>query len=540
MREALQLLLEELVARLELLEPQGFRTTAYKRLLQTLEKLPEKAFTSAEALLAAAQGEKGIGEGLQRALRQLYAQGTTPLLAELRSEVPDSLLELRRLPGLGPKRIHQLWKEAGITSIDSLEQALERGKLNRLTGWGPALIEKVREGLAFYRSERRYLLYLEALTLWEKATLPLKEQGLRVEPVGELRRALPLLEEVEGMVSQSAAPLLEKQGWQSRSSYELEHPELRVRLRVVPEERWGEGLLRWTGPARFWENLQAYLPAERSGLSEEALFSAAGLPYILPQWRDWEDILELAKQRRLPEPLSETAFYGSVHVHSTYSDGADTLEALAEAAQAQGWRWLGIADHSQRAAYAGGLSPEKLLAQIQHIDRLNSSFTGFRLLKGVEADILPDGRLDYEEEIWRQLDYLVASVHERLRMSREEATQRLTTALQNPHVKVLGHWTGRLLRNRPGYPIDEERILALCAEKGVAIEFNANPYRMEIDWRWARRAAEMGVRILLTTDAHRVAELAYWRPGLAVLQKGLIPPSLLLNTSPESPFPLKR
>ncbi len=523
MREALQLLLEELVARLELLEPQSFRTTAYKRLLQTIEKLPEKAFTSAETLLAAVQSEKGIGEGLQRALLQLYTQGHTPLLAELRSEVPDSLLELRRLPGLGPKRIHQLWKEAGITSIDSLEQALERGKLNRLAGWGLALIEKVREGLAFYRSERRYLLYVEALALWEKATWPLKEQGLRVEPVGELRRALPLLEQVEGIVAQSTAPLVEKQGWQSRSPHELEHPELHVRLWVVPDDRWGEGLLRWTGPARFWERLQAYLPAERAGLSEEALFAAAGLPYILPQWRDWEDILDLAEQKRLPEPLSETAFYGSVHVHTTYSDGADTLEALAEAAQAQGWRWLGIADHSQRAAYAGGLPPEKLQTQIQHIDRLNSAFTNFRLLKGVEADILPDGRIDYDEAMWRQLDYLVASVHERLRMSREEATQRLTTALQNPYVKVLGHWTGRLLRNRPGYPIDEERILALCAEKGIAIEFNANPYRMEIDWRWARRAAEMGVSILLTTDAHRVAELAYWRPGLAVLQKALIP-----------------
>jgi len=540
MREALQLLLEELVARLELLEPQSFRTAAYKRLLQTLEKLPEKAFASAEALIAAVQSEKGIGEGLQRALLQLYTQGHTPLLAELRSEVPDSLLELRRLPGLGPKRIHQLWKEAGITSIDALAQALERGKLSRLAGWGPTLIEKVREGLAFYRSTQRYLLYLEALTLWEKATRPLKEQGLRVEPVGELRRALPLLEQVEGLVAQSTAPLIEKQGWQSRAPHELEHPELPVRLQVVPDDRWGEGLLRWTGPPRFWERLQAYLPAERAGLSEEALFAAAGLPYILPQWRDWEDILELAQQKRLPEPLSEATFYGSVHVHTTYSDGTDTVEALAEAAQAQGWRWLGIADHSQRAAYAGGLPPEKLLAQLQHIDRLNSTFTNFRLLKGVEADILPDGRIDYDEAIWRRLDYLVASVHERLRMSREEATQRLTIALQNPFVKVLGHWTGRLLRNRPGYPIDEERILALCAEKGIAIEFNANPYRMEIDWRWARRAAEMGIPILLTTDAHRVAELAYWRPGLAVLQKALIPPSQLLNTSPEPPFLPKR
>lgn len=540
MREALLLLVEELIARLELREPQSFRAGAYKRLLQTLERLPEAAFASADTLLQAVQGERGIGEGLQRALLQLYTEGRTPLLEELRKEVPDSLLELRRLPGLGPKRIHQLWKEAGITSLDALQQAIERGKLNRLAGWGPALIEQVREGLAFYRAKQRYLLYVEALALWEKATLPLTEAGLQVEPVGELRRALPLIEQVEGLIAQSQAPLAEEKGWRPFSSEELRHPEFPLRLWVAPDERWGESLLRWTGPSAFWERLQGYLPPERTGLSEEELFTKAGLPYILPSWRDWEDILELAQQKRLPKPLSETAFYGSVHVHSTYSDGADTLEALAQAAQDQGWRWLGIADHSQRAAYAGGLPPEKLLAQLQHIDQLNETFSGFQLLKGVEADILPDGRLDYDETLWQKLDYLVASVHERLRMSREEATQRLTTALQNPFVKVLGHWTGRLLRNRPGYPIEEERILALCAEKGIAIEFNANPYRMEIDWRWVRRAAEMGVRIILTTDAHRVAELSYWRPGLAVLQKGLLPPSLLLNTYPEPPFLRKR
>lgn len=540
MRKALQLLLEELLARLELLEPQSFRAGAYRRLLEAVEKLPEEAFSSAESLLSALQGEKGVGEGLRRTLAQLYTQGSTPLLDELRSQVPDTLLELRRLPGLGPKRIHQLWKEAHITSLDSLEQALLQGKLNRLAGWGPALIEKVREGIAFYRTHQRYLLYIEALDLWEKATLPLKEADLQVEPVGELRRALPLIKQVEGLVARSQASLAEEKGWKLFSPEELHHPALPVRLRIIPDEGWGESLLRWTGPETFWERMQACLPAKRAGLSEEALFAAAGLPYILPAWRDWEDILELARRGRLPVPLSESPFYGSVHVHSTWSDGTDTLETLAQAAQAQGWRWLGIADHSQRAAYAGGLPPEKLLTQLQHIDQLNETFSGFRLLKGVEADILPDGQIDYDESIWQKLDYLVASVHERLRMSREEATQRLTTALQNPFVKILGHWTGRLLRNRPGYPLDEERVLALCAEKGIAIEFNANPYRMEIDWRWVRRAAEMGVHLILTTDAHRVAELSYWRSGLAVLQKGLLPPSLLLNTHPEPPFLLKR
>jgi DNA polymerase (family 10) len=532
--------LEELIVRLELREPQSFRIQAYKKLWDTLSRLPETAWASAEALIRALHGQPGIGEGLLNTAVGLYENGTVPLLEELRAEVPDSLLELRRLPGLGPKRIHQLWKEARITSIDALDQAIARGKLQNLAGWGPALLKKVEESIQFYRSTAHQWLLQEAQALWIEAVHALRERGIMVVPLGALRRAWPLLSHIEGALPASQKDHAREAGWQLIESTRLKHSDFPIELHLIPDKHWVETLALEGFSEENRQKLQRlFSQVKEIPATEEALFFRAGLPYILPAWRDWPDIVDLALAGKLPEPLTEAHVRGSVHVHTTYSDGRDSLEAMATAAQQMGWKWLGIADHSERAAYAGGLSPERLAQQGEEIARLNASYKGtFLLLRGIEADILPDGRVDYEEAIWRRLDFIVASVHEKLRMSREEATQRLLTALGNPYVRVLGHWTGRLLRARPGYPIEEERILKVCAERGIAIEFNANPYRMEIDWRWVRRAAELGVRVILTTDAHSVQELSYWKNGLAVLQKGLLPPDLLLNAAAFPPFPL--
>ncbi|MEN3040462.1 MAG: PHP domain-containing protein [Bacteroidia bacterium] len=536
-REAVIQALEALIARLELVEKQPFRLQAYQRLQDILSGLPESAWSSVESLDAALRGYSGIGEGLRRTARDLYETGTTSLLQELQATIPDSVLELRRLPGLGPKRVYELWHELGIVSVDALVQAIERGKLKGRKGWTASLIERLYSGIKTYQAQRHLLLYIEALQVWEQAVAPLRQKGLSPVEVGELRRALPLIQTVEGALPREQSGGAEVLGWRRVSPTLLEHPELPVRLWLVPAEEWGIELIRLTGPEPFWQALCQRLPQEASTLSEAEIFAKLGLPYILPAWRDWEDILTLAETHHLPVPLTEAHIQGSVHVHTTYSDGADSLEAMAEAAQKLGWTWLGIADHSQRAAYARGLSPARLDEQLAEIDRLNQRYyPTFTLLKGVEADILPDGRIDYDESVWQRLDFLVASVHEKLHMTQAEAMERLEKALSNSYVRVLGHWTGRLLRSRPGYPIDEEQLLNWCAERQIAIEFNANPYRMEIDWRWVRRAAELGVPIILTTDAHSVRELDYWRSGLAVLQKGLLPPSLLLNARPEPPF----
>jgi len=532
--ELFRRLTQELYERLSIRGVEPFRLAAYERLARAAETLPDTAFDNPDTFLNALQQLPGIGTGLLNLARELYQTGSHPLLQELRNEIPDTVLEMLHIGGLGPKRIHQVWYELRIPSAEKLLEAIERGKLNKLKGWGLATLKRIEENIRQYLATRHLLLYYEAARLWENILEKVGNLGRFLLPVGEFRRALPILQRVEVLVPLSQRDRLISV-LPSEAVVSPEEAQLmggKVIFSWVADETLGWALIERTGPAGFVEALRGRLGngVVTAGLSEEDIFKAAGLPYILPQWRDWEDILTLAEEGRLPQPLQLNRIQGTVHVHTTYSDGANTLEEMARAAQAMGWRYLGIADHSMRAAYAGGLSPEKLLEQGKAIQALNAAYGGsFTLLHGVEADILPDGQIDYEEGVWKKLDYLVASIHEKLQMDRSEATQRLLRAVSNPYVRVLGHWTGRLLRGRSGYPIDEEAILDACAGYGVAIEFNGNPYRMEIDWRWVRRAAEKGVPIVLTTDAHSIRELEYVRYALPVLQKGLLPPVLFLN-----------
>ena len=538
--ELFRQLTQELYERLSIRGVEPFRLAAYERLARAAEILPDTAFDTPDTFLEALRELPGIGSGLLNLARELYQTGTHPLLQELRNEIPDTVLEMLRIGGLGPKRLHQVWYELRIPSAEKLLEAIERGKLNKLKGWGPATLKRLEENIRQYLTTRHLLLYYEAARLWENILEKVGDLGGFLQPVGEFRRALPILERLEALVPLSQRERLIS-ALPSEAVMSPEGVQLmggKVVFSWVSDETLGWVLIERTGPAAFVEALRGRLGEGviTTGLSEEDIFKAAGLPYILPHWRDWEDIIFLAEEGRLPEPLELARIQGTVHVHTTYSDGANTLQEMAHAARAMGWRYLGISDHSVRAAYAGGLPPEKLLEQGKAIQALNTEYGGaFTLLHGVEADILPDGQIDYEEEVWKKLDYLVASVHEKLQMDRLEATQRLLRAVSNPYVRVLGHWTGRLLRGRSGYPIDEEAILDACARYGVAIEFNGNPYRMEIDWRWVRRAAEKGVSIVLTTDAHSTRELQYLPYALTVLQKGLLPPALFLNyRGPES------
>lgn len=533
----------ELVRRLSLTSEPPYRISAYERLAEALEAVPEAAFEKETTFLEALAQQPGIGQGLLQTARELYNAGTTPLLETLRQEWPEELLEFFKISGLGPKRIAQLWREKRIASPEKLLEAIERGKLQGLRGWGPSLISTIRKNLQAYLCQRGQILYYEAAKWLEALFKRLGDLSTYLSPVGAFRRGLPLFPAIEliGALEQRSQILAQLSELEAENELLSRHPSFPLQIHWVSQAQWGLVLLAHTGPAAFAEKVKARLPEGFTAQTEEVAFKAAELPYIPPAWRDWEDILELAQRGTLPEPLSLEQILGTVHVHTTYSDGRGSLADMAEAARAMGLRYLGIADHSQRAAYANGLSPQRLFEQAQAIQALNAEYAGsFTLLHGVEADILLDGRLDYEEAIWRQLDYIIGSIHEKLSMTREEATARLLRAITSGAMRILGHWTGRLLRGRSGYPIDEEAILDACATHQVAIEFNGNPYRMEIDWQWVRHASEKGVSIVLTTDAHTSEELKYLRYALPVLQKGLLSPKLFLNYQGPDAFRQKK
>ncbi|HSR39182.1 MAG TPA: DNA polymerase/3'-5' exonuclease PolX, partial [Phnomibacter sp.] len=292
-------------------------------------------------------------------------------------------------------------------------------------------------------------------------------------------------------------------------------------IMTTPAE-WGMASIHHSGSAAFNEALQQLLPANTDMLSEEELFSAAGLAFIPPALRDRAEIIGQAKTGSLPELIAPGDIRGIIHTHSTWSDGSHSIEQMATAAKAAGLDYLVISDHSRSATYANGLSEERIREQHQEIDRLNTALAPFKIFKSIECDILGDGQLDYTNEVLATFDLVIASVHSNLKMSEEKAMQRLLTAISNPYVTILGHMTGRLLLSRNGYPIDHNAIIDACIANHVVIELNAHPRRLDIDWRWIGNVTEKGGLISINPDAHAVEGYADTRYGVLVAQKAML------------------
>ena len=267
-----------------------------------------------------------------------------------------------------------------------------------------------------------------------------------------------------------------------------------------------------------------------AGKSEEDIYAALGLPFIEPELREGRGEIELAQSGKLPQLVTDGDLRGILHAHTDRSDGVDTLEVMAKATRAAGYEYFGVADHSRSAHYAGGLSIEEIAEQHAEIDGLNKRFgNGFHVFKGIESDILADGSLDYPEDVLASFDFVVASVHSRFKMGRKEQTERIIRAVQNPRTTILGHMTGRQLLRRPGYEVDIEKVLAACAEHGVAVEINANPWRLDLDWRWHQRALELGCLMSINPDAHDTGEIELTHWGVEMARKGGVPKERVLN-----------
>jgi DNA polymerase (family 10) len=475
----------------------------------------------------------GVGDAIARRIMELRDNGTDEALERQRAKFPASLLEVLDLSRVKPSVIIKL-NDLGITTLAEAEDAARQGRLRKVKGLGAAVERKILEGIAMRRGSEKSLRVNRAEELLLHAAEALRMQGLdEVTIAGDLRRGCELVSELR-LVATSPA------------SQKVVHERLgAVRLDVAPRDAFGSALLYATGNQRHVEQLEAIARsnhlvlgpdglagrgAQPTARTEKAIYRGLGLSYIPPELREGNDEIEQAKARRLPKLIEGKDLKGVLHIHTDFSDGTNTLSEMAETARDLGYEYLGVTDHSVSAHYAGGLSIDDVLRQHDLIDALNKEFGNrFRILKGIESDILADGSLDYPDEILASFDVVVASIHSRFRMGKAEQTARLVKAVSNPHTNILGHITGRLLLRRPGYEVDIEPVLAACAEHGVAVEVNSNPSRMELDWRWHRRALELGCLLSINPDAHSIRELSLVRWGVALARKGGAPKERVLN-----------
>lgn len=559
-------LLSEIAALMELNGRDPFRARAFQSAARAIEG------TEVDLVALARAGElttlRGVGPAIAAVLREYLLTGSSTLHDELQTATPVGLFELMRIPGLGTKRIHLLHETLGIDSLDALETAAEAGRVAEVSGFGAKTERKILEGIAFARASRgrrRYPAALEVavrLLEWLRA----RPEVVAAEIAGEVRRRMEVVDRVDLVAaSEDPAATLAAFATLNGGAGEGDRDAAAAREAGCASVRLSDGMaarLRCVEPAAFvaavaWETgSEAHRAALRgraesiglrlapTGLwrgeerlapeDEEVLYNALGLDYLPPELREGMGEVEMAAEHRVPRLVELSDLRGTFHCHTTYSDGRATLAEMAEAARERGWSYLGIGDHSPAAAYAGGLPVSRVRQQQREIDAWNAAHGGdagrrFRLFRGTESDILTDGRLDYPDEVLATFDYVVGSVHSSFGMGEAEMTARIVRAVRHPMLTILGHPTGRLLLTRSGYAVNVRAVIDAAAEAGVIVEINADPHRLDLDWREVRYAAERGVLVAIDPDAHSTAGLDNVAYGVNMARKAGLGPRQILN-----------
>ncbi|MCB0561353.1 MAG: DNA polymerase/3'-5' exonuclease PolX [Phaeodactylibacter sp.] len=514
-----------------------FKIRSYQNAYRTLRSLDQPLAEMEEADIA---GIKGVGKAISGKIRELVDNGQMQTLEKYKAQTPEGIQEMLNIKGFGAKKIMAVWQGLGVESVGELLYAVNENRLVELKGFGKKTQEQLKQQLEYYqRSKHKYhyaALEKEAEELEQSIAQALP--GARVNLCGAIRRRANVVERIELLIGWggSLEPLLEKgllleaeaQDGRITAQTAADTP---VYLYQCAPTEFGSRLFELSSHPDFLEAFNEVNggPAD-PGLAEEAqVFERAGLPFIAPELREQDWAVGLAQAGQLPELIVESDIKGVVHAHSTYSDGGHSLRDMALHAKALGYEYLGMTDHSKSAFYANGLQPERVFQQMEEIDALNQELAPFRIFKGIESDILNDGSLDYEEDVLKAFDFIIASVHSNLRMDEAKATQRLLTAIENPYTTILGHPTGRLLLSREGYPIDHKKVIDACAANGVAIELNASPYRLDLDWTWIPYALEKGVLISVNPDAHSKEGIHDIHFGVLSARKGGLTAELCLN-----------
>lgn len=487
---------------------------------------------------------KGIGDAIGQKTLELQRSGSMKLLEEYRQQTPSGIIELMSIKGLGIKKILTLWQELQIESPGELLHACEENRLVALKGFGVKTQRTIRERLEYYFRSQDKLHYAVLEEAAHDLVLDIQDAlGTElVQLTGKIRRLEPILKaivvligthDIQALFDQDLIQLERKDENAPVYHCRTTEDQFPVILCTSDPDFFGYNLVRTTGPEVFNTVLfeQHYQPAvdwrhnnpaELQGWSEAQILEQAGLPWVAPEIRDVPKIALQLKDQAAIDLIEATDIRGIVHAHSTWSDGATSIEKLARYTQEQGYAYLGLTDHSKSAFYANGLSPERVQAQWAEIDTLNQKLTPFKIFKGIESDILYDGSLDYAPEVLAGFDFVIASIHSTLRMDKRRATERLIAAIKNPYTRILGHPTGRLLLSRQGYPIDHKAVIEACAEYDVVIELNANPLRLDLDYTWIPYALERGVRIAICPDAHSLNGVHDVHYGILAARKGLL------------------
>ncbi|MBM3426190.1 MAG: DNA polymerase/3'-5' exonuclease PolX [Bacteroidetes bacterium] len=536
---------------LELHEENPFKIRNYQGGLNALERLDQDLMDLSSQDLAAIPG---IGKSILEAIQSLKETGSFSALDALLEQTPTGVLEILQVKGLGPKKVQVLWKELGLTSTHELMEACQSGKVAQTKGFGEKTQETIIQSLLFKATTSGKWLYadieetIESLANHLRKELPTAQVGI----VGDFARRLEIIAEGEYLIGSADLPAIKSRltqlagiTWDKAISGpltwrgKLEQPGFRLIIHLCNLEDFAAKELLFIASKA---HLSSYVNEQETVSelirkskfeSEAAFFQQNNLQFIPREMREGMGEVEQAKAGIIPLLIENSDLKGILHNHSTYSDGKHSLRQMAERCKALGYEYLGISDHSRTASYAGGLEIEKVAKQHAEIDALNQELAPFRIFKGIESDILPDGSLDYPTEVLRSFDFIVSSVHSVLNMDIKRATDRLLAAIHNPYTTILGHPTGRLLLRREGYPIDHKVIIDACAEKQVAIEINANPWRLDLDWRWVRYAMEQGVLLAINPDAHEMDSYDDMQYGVLIGRKGGLTKEMTLNALSE-------
>ena len=540
----------------DLLEIKGenpFRVRAYRRAARTVENLPQNV----RGMLAAGADLSdlpGIGEDLAGKIATIVKSGHFDVLDTLKKKVPGELGDMTALPGLGPKRVKLIYDKLHVHTLNDLRKAVKTGKLKTLRGFGPAMEKKLAAALEKPVTEKRYKISVAEEEA--EALVAYLRNGGRVTVAGSYRRRRDTVGDLDILVtSRHAEKATDKLTKYDNVAEVVSHGSTRttvilrsgiqVDLRAVDEQCYGAALLYFTGSkahnialrniavARKWKlNEYGLFSGKRriAGATEEEVYRKLGLKYVPPEMREDRGEVDLAKSGRLPRLVTVDNIRGDLHCHSTWTDGTASIEAMAKAAQKRGYRYMALTDHSRRVTMAHGLDPARLARQGKEIDKLNAKFKNFTILKGIEVDILKDGKLDLPDSALEKLDIVVASVHSFFDLSAAAQTGRVIKAMQNPHVHVIGHPTGRLIGSREPYAIDMDRITSAAADLGCFLEINGQPERLDLNDIHAHMAKTKGVKLSVSTDSHATSSFDYIRFGVDQARRAWLTANDVINT----------